>query len=122
MCLNHLILPTRLLHIDREQNIYVQLQWLRRLLIGILILGGYGFFVGISGTQTLTQLGLVAFSGTLQFLPGIIATPYWSAANRKGLMAGLAVGLGIWFFLMLLPLAGDYPILPPGLLLSLIHI
>ncbi len=116
MCLNHLILPTRLLHIDREQNIYVQLQWLRRLLIGILILGGYGFFVGISGTQTLTQLGLVAFSGTLQFLPGIIATPYWSAANRKGLMAGLAVGLGIWFFLMLLPLAGDYPILPPGLL------
>jgi len=116
MCLNHLILPTRLLHIDREQNIYVQLKWLRRLLIGILILGGYGFFVGISGTQSLTQLGLVAFSGTLQFLPGIIATPYWSAANRKGLMAGLAVGLGIWFFLMLLPLAGDYPILPPGLL------
>ncbi len=98
MCLNHLILPTRLLQIDREQNIYIQLKWLRRALIGILILAGYAFFMALSGTQTLTQLGLVAFSGTLQFLPGIVATPYWPAANRKGLIAGLAVGLAIWFF------------------------
>ena len=109
MCLNHLILPMRLLQIDRERSIYTQLKWLRRTLISILILAGYGFFMALSGTQTLTQLGLVAFSGTLQFLPGIIATPYWPAANRKGLMAGLAVGLAIWFFSMLLPLAGNYP-------------
>tara|TARA_R110001592_G_scaffold357416_1_gene660741 strand:- start:343756 stop:346743 length:2988 start_codon:yes stop_codon:yes gene_type:complete len=110
MCLNHLILPTRLIQIDQDRNIYIQLKWLRRSLIGILILAGYAFFVALSGTQTLTQLGLVAFSGTLQFLPGIIATPYWSGANRKGLLAGLAVGLSVWFVSMLLPLAGDYTI------------
>ncbi len=108
MCLNHLILPTRLLQIDQERNIYIQLKWLRRFLIGILIMAGYGFFVALSGTQTLTQLGLVAFSGTLQFLPGIIATPYWPAANRKGLLTGLAAGLTVWFFSMLLPLADGY--------------
>lgn len=112
MCLNHLILPTRLLQIDRERNIYIQLKWLRRTLIGILIMAGYGFFVALSGTQTLTQLALVAFSGTLQFLPGIIATPYWARANRKGLLTGLAAGLGVWFFSMLLPLADGYSI--PG--------
>lgn len=110
MCLNHLILPMRLLQIDRHQNIYIQLRWLRRSLIGILILAGYAFFSALSGTQTLTQLGLVAFSGTLQFLPGIIATPYWPTANRKGLLAGLAVGLTAWFFSMLLPLADGYSI------------
>ena len=109
MCLNHLILPTRLLQIDRELNIYTQLKWLRRTLIGILILAGYTFFITLSGTQSLTQLGLVAFSGTLQFLPGIIATLYWPGANRKGLIAGLVIGLTVWFFLMLLPLAGNYP-------------
>ncbi len=108
MCLNHLILPTRLLQIDQDRNIYTQLQWLRRSLIGILILAGYAFFLALSGTQTLTQLGLVAFSGTLQFLPGIIATPYWPAANRKGLIAGLAVGLTVWVFSMLLPLSANY--------------
>lgn len=110
MCLNHLILPTRLLQIDREQNIYGQLKWLRRVLIGTLILAGYGFFKALSGTQTLTQLALVAFSGTLQFLPGVVATLYWPGANRKGLLTGLAGGLCLWFVAMLLPLAGDYSI------------
>jgi PAS domain S-box-containing protein len=108
MCLNHLILPTRLIQIDQDRNIYIQLKWLRRSLIGILILAGYAFFVALSGTQSLTQLGLVAFSGTLQFLPGIIATPYWPSANRKGLLAGLAVGLTVWFISMLLPMAGNF--------------
>jgi signal transduction histidine kinase len=118
MCLNHLILPTRLMHMDRERNIYIQLKWLRRALIGVLILAGYAFFIALSGTQTLTQLGLVAFSGTLQFLPGIVATPYWPAANRKGLIAGLTVGLAIWFFSMLLPLANNYPVPLTSMLLD----
>lgn len=110
MCLNHLILPFRSLQIDRAQGIYTQLKWLRRSLIAILILTGYIFFVTLSGKQSLTQLALVAFTGTLQFLPGIIATPYWAKANRKGLLVGLAGGLGIWFVSMLLPLAGiDHP-------------
>jgi signal transduction histidine kinase/Na+/proline symporter len=106
MCLNHLVLPLRPLQIDRAKGIYNQLKWLRRSLIGILILAGYIFFVTLSGRQSLTQLALVAFTGTLQFLPGIIATPYWPKANRNGLLVGLAGGLGIWFFAMLLPLAG----------------
>ena len=108
MCINHLVLPSRLLQIDREQNIYIQLQWLRRFLIGILILGGYTFFISLSGTLSLTQLGLAAFTGTLQFLPGVIATPYWPGANRKGLLAGLCGGLVIWLLGMLLPLASGY--------------
>ena len=55
-------------------------------------------FITLSGSQSLTQLGLVAFSGTLQFLPGIIATLHWPGANRKGLIAGLVIGLTVWFF------------------------
>ncbi len=106
MCLNHLVLPFRPLQIDRAQGIYTQLKWLRRSLIAILILAGYLFFVTLSDRQSLTQLALVAFTGTLQFLPGIIATPYWSKANRNGLLVGLGGGLGIWFFAMLLPVAG----------------
>ena len=106
MCLNHLVLPLRTLQVDRSQSIYTQLKWLRRSLIAVLILAGYLFFVTLSGKQSLSQLALVAFTGTLQFLPGIIATPYWTGANRNGLLVGLCGGLGIWFFSMLLPLAG----------------
>tara|TARA_R110002110_G_scaffold362241_1_gene571975 strand:+ start:30069 stop:33041 length:2973 start_codon:yes stop_codon:yes gene_type:complete len=108
MCLNHLVLPSRLLQIDREQSIYNQMKWLRRSLIAILILAGYGFFVALSGKQSLTQLAMVAFTGTLQFLPGIIATPYWQRANRIGLLTGLGAGLLIWITTILLPLTSDY--------------
>ncbi|MCB1705483.1 MAG: PAS domain S-box protein [Halioglobus sp.] len=116
MCLNHLILPLRPLQIDREQTIYTQLKWLRRSLIAILIISGYIFFVTLDGRQSLSELALVAFTGTLQFLPGVVATPYWPKANRTGLLCGLAAGLGVWSFSMLLPLAGgDQPLWLTGL-------
>ena len=108
MCLKHLVLPLRALQIDPEQSLHAQLKWLRRLLITTLISSGYIFYLVISGRESLTQLGLVAFIGTLQFLPGIVATLYWPAANRTGLLTGLGAGLAIWFFTMLLPIFGDF--------------
>ena len=92
MCINYLVLPSTLLPIDREQSIYTQLKWLRRSFIAILILAGYLFFTAVEGMLSLTQLGLIAFTGTLQFMPALIATPYWPNANRKGLLAGLCGG------------------------------
>jgi len=108
MILNHLILPRSFIQIGRENSLYSHLKWLRRSLITLLILAGYGCFLAVNGRQGLAELGLVAFTGTLQFLPGIIATPYWNGGNRRGLLAGLAAGLAIWFFALLLPsLGGD---------------
>ncbi len=110
MCLNHLILPRKLLQIRTDQSLYDQLKWLRRSLITVLILAGYGFFMAVNGKHSLAELGMVAFSGTLQFLPGIVATPYWAGANRKGLVSGLAGGLLLWLVLLLLPVLGiDQP-------------
>lgn len=104
MCVNHLVLPLQALHIDPDQSLHAQIKWLRRTVITALILGGYIFYVVISGKESLAQLGLVAFIGTLQFLPSIVATLYWPAANRKGLLSGLAGGLTVWFLAMLLPI------------------
>jgi PAS domain S-box-containing protein len=110
MVLNHLILPRRFMQLAREQSLYAQLKWLRRSLITVLILAGYGCFLAVSEDQSLMDLGLVAFSGTLQFLPGIIATPYWHRGNRRGLLAGLAGGLLLWCITLLLPSLGvDQP-------------
>ena len=106
MCLNHLILPRQLLPIRSDQSLYSQLKWLRRALITLLILGGYAFFMAINGKHSLAQLGLAAFAGTLQFLPGVVATPYWRGANRKGLLSGLIAGLATWCLLVLLPILG----------------
>jgi signal transduction histidine kinase/Na+/proline symporter len=108
MCVNHLVLPLRGLQIDPNKNLYTQLKWMRRSFITLLILGGYVFHLVINGKESLSQLGLVAFIGTLQFLPGVVATLYWPAANRKGLLTGLVAGLAVWFIAMLLPIFSNF--------------
>jgi len=103
MCLNYLVLPNRLLRLFGEQSLYKQLKWLRRGLITALILGGYLFYLSLGGRQSLPQLALLAFSGTLQFLPAVVFTPYWPRANRLGLLFGLGTGLSLWAYTLLLP-------------------
>lgn len=106
MCLNHLVLPFRTLQTNSSAGIYPELMWLRRALIAVLIFAGYLFYVLLDGSHSLSELALVAFSGTLQFLPGLISTPFWPRANRNGLLAGLSAGLGIWALAMLVPMLG----------------
>ncbi len=108
MCLNHLVLPRRVLQINSDQSLYAQLKWLRRSLITVLILAGYGFFSALSGKHSLTHLGMIAFAGVMQFLPGLVATAYWQRANRIGMMSGLCVGLLIWCIAILLPVLGEF--------------
>jgi PAS domain S-box-containing protein len=114
MCLNHLVLPGRPLQIAGGTVIYRQLRWLRRLLVVVLIVAGYCVFLLLDGGPSLAQLGLVAFVGTLQFLPGLVATPYWPRANRNGLLAGLAAGLLVWLGGVVLPVLGNTALVPPG--------
>ncbi|WP_404415990.1 ATP-binding protein [Marinospirillum sp.] len=102
MLLNHLVLavyqpPARF-------DIYYWLVWMRRLLIASLIFVAYLVYLVLSVKHDLATLGLSAFIGTLQFLPGILALLYWPSANRKGLLAGLLLGFGTWFVGLGLPL------------------
>ncbi len=106
MILNHLLLPGRLSRFQRKESLHDNLNWARRLLIALLIAAGYGCFLAADGSQSMAQLGLAAFSGTLQLVPGVVATLYWPRGNRYGLLAGIAGGLAIWFTTLLLPILG----------------
>lgn len=106
MCLNHLILP--FYQPDNRQDIYRWLVWTRRLLIGAILLAGYVFYRILSGREDLANLSMTAFTGTLQFLPGVLAVLYWPRANRIGLLAGLGSGLAVWLVILLLPLIGEW--------------
>lgn len=107
MCLNYLVPSNNPLRRSSEQSLYKQLKWMRRVLITALILGGYAFYMLLSGAQSLPQLAILAFSGTLQFFPAVVFTPYWPRANRTGLLAGLVTGLTIWFVSLPLPVLSD---------------
>jgi len=105
MVLNHVVLP--LYQPPSEGNIYRWLKWTRRALILLIIMASYGFYLLLGAEQDLANLGIVAFVATLQFLPGVLSVLYWPAANRKGFIAGLLVGISVWVASMLLPMLGN---------------
>ena len=105
MILNHWILPATPLR--THQEIYGQLIWMRRVLIAVVILSGYGFYQILANRFNLTDLALTSFIATLQFLPGVIAVAHWTRGNRQGLLAGLFTGMLIWGLGLLLPMLLD---------------
>lgn len=105
MVLNHLVLP--LYQPPAEGNIYRWLKWTRRGLIATIILLGYAFYLLLGSEQELSNLGIVSFVATLQFLPGALSVLYWPTANRRGFIAGLVAGMLVWGVTMLVPLIGN---------------
>ncbi|MFV3305975.1 sensor histidine kinase [Pseudomonas sp. NY15181] len=105
MVLNHLVLP--LYQPPAEGNIYRWLKWTRRALIAAIIMAGYAFYLLLGAEQDLSNLGIVSFVATLQFLPGALAVLYWPTANRRGFIAGLVAGMLVWGVTMLTPLIAN---------------
>ncbi|MEZ5435150.1 MAG: PAS domain-containing protein [Pseudomonadales bacterium] len=103
MCLNHWLLPLRYV-LGGMVDLYSLIARLRRVLIALIIIGGYLFYRALAIGQTLTDLAILSLVGSLQFLPGAFAVLYSQRANRQGLIAGLAVGMGLWIGSMLLPM------------------
>ncbi len=117
MVLNHIVLVAR--PPEARSDLYGWLLWLRRALVGAVIVGGWLFAESVGRYHSLTNLGLAAFVGMAQCLPGLLALLYWPGANRKGMIAGLMGGIGVWLWGLWLPLLFDIalPALPFSLLM-----
>ena len=102
MSLNHLLLPAS--YPDPAMNLYRWILWGRRLMIGLIIMAGYGFYAGLKHSQGLVELGLISFVAVAQFLPGIAGLLYWRRATRSGFIVGLLGGICVWSVLLLAPL------------------
>lgn len=105
MSLNHLILP--IYQPKANEDIYRWLLWKRRILITAIIWLGFLFHYLPDEQISIQVIGIVAFTACLQFMPGIVAILYWPAANKKGFLWGLGIGVFIWFLFLMLPLLSD---------------
>ena len=102
MCLNHIILP--IYQPTARNDIYRWLLWHRRVLITTLIWAGYLFHYLYGYRISIEMIGVVAFSASVQFLPGIVSILYWPQGNKKGFLAGLCISFILWVFFIVLPL------------------
>ena len=105
MLLNHLVLPFYSPSVNVD--IYRWLIWTRRLLIGLVFFSIYAFYLFLNQVQNQSTLLITSYTGLLQMTPGLIGLLFWSKANRKGFMAGVAVGLGFWLVMQLSPVLVD---------------
>lgn len=113
MVLNHVVLPMRP---PREgQNIYTWLRWTKRLLVGIIILLALIFHAIVGDTLSLESLAILALAGVLHLLPGALGVIYWPEGNRKGVIAGLVIGMTLWFVTLVLPLSFQISLTWPDL-------
>ncbi|MBX2839003.1 MAG: histidine kinase [Gammaproteobacteria bacterium] len=103
MCLNHLLLPASLTG-NQPGDFYQRLVWSKRVIIALIIAGGYGFYIVIEFNQGLASLGLISFVAAAQLLPAVIGLLFWSRATRIGLYSGLLGGATVWFVMLILPL------------------
>ncbi|MHA7880414.1 MAG: ATP-binding protein [Saccharospirillum sp.] len=102
MMLNHLVLPFHKPRFDRD--VYQWLLWVRRILIGVVMVLSYALYLFLNQVQSLSSLGIIASTGLLQLLPGILGLLFWSGANRQGYLAGLAAGSAVWASSLLFPM------------------
>ena len=107
MVLNHIVLVAR--PPEARQDLYGWLRWLRRALIIGVILSSWLFYQSVSHQPDLSTLGVAAFVGMAQCLPGMLALLYWPGANRNGVITGLVAGTIIWLWGLWLPLFIDLP-------------
>lgn len=106
MVLNHWILPSTAL--TTKSEVYGQLVSLRRILIVAIIGIAFVFYTYLNGRYSLIDLAFVSFIASLQLMPGILCVTHWARANRKGLIAGITVGMSVWLLALMLPMhTGD---------------
>ncbi len=110
MVMNHWLLPS--LKLRTRTDLYSQLIWLRRILIATIFLGAYLLYWILDNRFSLAHLAMTAFIETLQFLPATFAIVFWSKGNRRGVIAGLAVGTTVWAIGLLLPMLTGLEFVP----------
>ncbi|MCT8970530.1 sensor histidine kinase [Microbaculum marinisediminis] len=107
MVSNHIVMPVAL---KVSQADYYTSGDVRRLLLrsrrisiaGILMLG-FIYFRLTGGSEGLASIGLIAFAGIAQVLPGAVGGVMWRGATRYGALAGMTAGFAAWAYMLLIP-------------------
>ncbi|MEP3345299.1 MAG: ATP-binding protein [Litoreibacter sp.] len=81
----------------------------RRISIAAVLGLGYTYYRTTGGTAALSAIGLVSFAGVAQVVPALLGGLFWRGATRRGAIAGLIVGFGLWLYTLFIPAIGAFP-------------
>ncbi len=120
MISNDLVMPLLLrserLGLHRRADLSGLVLGIRRAAILLVMLAGYGFFRLAPPELPLVQIGLISFAAVVQVAPALLLGLYWHEARRAGALTGLAVGVMLWAWTLVVPLLVEAGWLPASLL------
>src|SRR5690606_327899 len=112
MVSNDMLLPWLLRRKTTERPFEAFRYWMlsaRRISIVLILLMAYVCYRLLGSSTSLATIGQIAFAAIAQLAPAMFGALVWKQANRRGVFAGLAAGLAIWAYTMVLPLfAGGF--------------
>ncbi|MEM7404079.1 MAG: sensor histidine kinase [Pseudomonadota bacterium] len=115
MVSNHIVMPIALNFMrsgnETSGDVRSLLLTSRRVSIAAVLALGFLYFRLSGGSDALAAIGLIAFVGVAQFVPGLIGGIFWRGASRAGAFWGLAAGFALWAYTLFLPSFGGELIL-----------
>ncbi len=116
MLSNNVIFPIVLKNVHFKLNFNLApltyIRFFRQSSILLVFVLGYLYYATVGDLYSLTDIGLVAFSAIIQFLPAVLGGLYWEQANRKGVLFALVGGLFIWYIFLIHPVFVSANLLP----------
>ncbi len=120
MVCNDLVMPVLLrmqrLRLNEKPDLTRLLLGIRRWAIVVVLLLGYLYFRLAGEAYALVSIGLISFAAVAQFAPAVLGGIFWKGGSRRGALAGLLAGFGVWFYTLMLPALARSDWLPRGLL------
>ena len=102
MVMNNIVSPA-IYRFNRMRGFSLILSNIKRLVIMGAVFVGYLFAITIGEHFSLVDMGLLSFVAVSIFAPSMLFGLYWKRGNRRGAMAGIVSGFGVWCYTLLLP-------------------
>ncbi|MCJ8142797.1 hybrid sensor histidine kinase/response regulator [Ancylobacter sp. A5.8] len=87
----------------------------RRIAIFAILLLAYLYY-RVTGEAQLAQIGLLSFAAVAQFGPALLLGLIWRRGTALGAIAGIAAGVAVWAYTLLLPSLVESGLFTQGLL------
>ena len=102
MVMNSIIMPA-LINFHEAPKFPAEILNIKRIVIFGVVYLGYVFATSIGEFYNLAEIGLMSFAAVSLFAPAFFLGLYWKRGTRKGAIAGLLAGFGVWLYTLLLP-------------------
>lgn len=76
---------------------------IRRASIFAILILAFLYYRESTDKARLASIGLMSFAAIAQFAPSFVGGLIWRRANARGAALGMASGIGVWFYTLLLP-------------------